>query len=666
MKRTLGGERLGSGNKMKVDMHGFERSTHDLGYIWRSTMSAGTLVPFMKEIALPGDTFDIDLDCDIKTHPTLGPLFGSYKVQLDVFEAPIRLYQGWLHNNKLGIGLKMNTVKLPIYTAEADTVGGLTQEEIGDIDNYQVNPSALLAYLGMRGIGTNQTAVATATRQFNAVPLLAYWDIYKNYYANKQEEIGVVIHTPAPTVQQNVSGIQVDDTFGNTYSIPQGSPGTTIPLVPGSLIIITNSGTAQDPNQIIIYAATGGSPIQQTLANIATFVSVVGNVQTYLYQGGLGVAYISWWEYQSGTSTAPTVVNLVQFDLNKIDEMREYLLTNLGTSQINIRNAGLEPYILQFDSNSDFRSLQATQEGLGIKTYQSDIFNNWLETEWIDGTGGITEVTSIDTTGGSFTIDTLNLARKVYDMLNRIAVSGGTYDDWKETVWAHEGYRKCETPMYHGGLSKELVFQEVVSNAEAGSAVTQPLGTLAGKGVMSNKHKGGKCTIKVDEPGYIIGIISLTPRIDYSQGNDWDIHLDNMDDLHKPSLDEIGFQELITEQMAWWDTYYDNTGLGVWVQRSAGKQPAWINYMTNYNRIRGNFAIQSNEMFMVLNRSYKPNFAGTSTGGLTIQDLTTYVDPRIYNQIFADTSLDSQNFWAQIKVDMTVRRKISAKVMPNL
>jgi len=171
MKRTLGGERLGSGNKMKVDMHGFERSTHDLGYIWRSTMSAGTLVPFMKEIALPGDTFDIDLDCDIKTHPTLGPLFGSYKVQLDVFEAPIRLYQGWLHNNKLGIGLKMNTVKLPIYTAEADTVGGLTQEEIGDIDNYQVNPSALLAYLGMRGIGTNQTAVATATRQFLLVYL---------------------------------------------------------------------------------------------------------------------------------------------------------------------------------------------------------------------------------------------------------------------------------------------------------------------------------------------------------------------------------------------------------------------------------------------------------------------------------------------------------------
>ena len=45
---------------MKVELHNYERSTHDLGYIWRSTMSAGTLVPFMTQVALPGDTFDIE------------------------------------------------------------------------------------------------------------------------------------------------------------------------------------------------------------------------------------------------------------------------------------------------------------------------------------------------------------------------------------------------------------------------------------------------------------------------------------------------------------------------------------------------------------------------------------------------------------------------------
>ena len=64
-KVTLGGERLGSGKKNKIELHGYERSTHDLGYVWRSSMAAGTLVPFMSMVGLPGDTFDINLNAYI-------------------------------------------------------------------------------------------------------------------------------------------------------------------------------------------------------------------------------------------------------------------------------------------------------------------------------------------------------------------------------------------------------------------------------------------------------------------------------------------------------------------------------------------------------------------------------------------------------------------------
>ena len=61
MQKTLGGDRLGSGAKQKVHLKNYERSTHDLGRVWRSSMAAGTLVPFMSDVALPGDTFDINL-----------------------------------------------------------------------------------------------------------------------------------------------------------------------------------------------------------------------------------------------------------------------------------------------------------------------------------------------------------------------------------------------------------------------------------------------------------------------------------------------------------------------------------------------------------------------------------------------------------------------------
>ena len=148
------------------------------------------------------------------------------------------------------------------------------------------------------------------------------------------------------------------------------------------------------------------------------------------------------------------------------------------------------------------------------------------------------------------------------------------------------------------------------------------------------------------------------PRIDYSQGNRWDIHLKNMAEFHVPQMDEIGFQNLIAENMAWWTSYFSPDD-DEWKTQSVGKQPAWLNYMTNYNRTYGNFAEES-ERFMVLNRNYERGI------NYTIADLTTYIDPTKYNYIFADARLDAQNFWTQIGVNMTARRKMSAKVMPNL
>ena len=151
-----------------------------------------------------------------------------------------------------------------------------------------------------------------------------------------------------------------------------------------------------------------------------------------------------------------------------------------------------------------------------------------------------------------------------------------------------------------GGLSQELAFGEVTSTA---STEDQDLGGLAGKGILAGKKKGGSITIRTDEPSYIMGIFSLTPRVDYSQGNDWDNNLKTFDDLHKPSLDGIGFQELVTDQMAWWDTKIEDDYEVIY--KSAGKVPAWINYMTAVNETYGNFADKNKEVYMTLNRNYE-------------------------------------------------------------
>ena len=163
---------------------------------------------------------------------------------------------------------------------------------------------------------------------------------------------------------------------------------------------------------------------------------------------------------------------------------------------------------------------------------------------------------------------------KVYKLLNRINLSGGTYDDFLDAVWEENRIKAPENPVYLGGLIQNLMFQEVVSNSRS---IGQPLGTLAGRGTIGDTHKGGQIIAKVDEPSYIMGIVSLTPNVDYSQGNKWDTQLLTMNDLHKPQLDEIGFQDLITDQMYWVDTKVSGARP---IYKSAGKQPAWVNYLS--------------------------------------------------------------------------------------
>jgi hypothetical protein len=581
-------------------------------------MSAGTLVPFMNEVALPGDTFDIDLDIDVKTHPTIGPLFGSYKVQLDVFQCPVRLYNGKLHMNMLNIGMKMQDIKLPqiALTADREPLYGIYT------DNSQINPSCIFKYLGISGLGqaASNYPEQVLYREFNAIPYLAYWDIYKNYYANKQEEYGAVIHNPQTETGNTIykfkiyTGNEEIDLFDYDN---QPTPPSQIEIDERTYAVVVFNGN-DEPNayDIKVQYNTTDTPAGQTWKrltdmfgditwddNNSSFICTNPNIDIY----GASVIFY-YWVFDGIITPSDEKPQVHFFPLENIDTMRMEFLQAVGDpNAFKITQSSLEPYRLPLNQgqNTGRWSKLSTQEGLGLKTYQSDQFNNWIQTDWIDGPNGINMITAVDTSQDYFTIDTLQLSRKVYDMLNRIAVSGGTYDDWLNAVYTHERTRSIENPVYMGGLIRELGFQEVISNAGAiNEGVEQPLGTLAGRGVLTQKRKGGKIRIKCDEVSVLIGIVSLTPRIDYSNTNKWDINLKTMDDFHKPALDEIGFQSLISEQLMWQDTIISYQGYKP-VYKEEGKQPAWLNYMTNVNRCYGNFADASQQMFMTLNRRYE-------------------------------------------------------------
>lgn len=680
MKKTLGGDRLRSESKMEVYLPNFGRSSHNIGKIIRTTQACGTIVPYWCQIGLDGTTFYLDITTKVKTLPTTGPVFGSFKHQIDVFVIPIRLYIAALHNNALGVGLNMSKVLLPqfeVYTAN-------TSIYENDTNRGQVNPSSLLSYLGIKGFGNSR--VNQYLRRFPAIFNLAYWDIFKNYYANKQEEKAYVITGVDHTWKKISVGGGVNwlktwyENKSTTYEI---NPTTEKPKY--IQLEFEENVSPEEVNEIQLLTNIPGSADRiNSLSKLGdTFVfertdpDALGlrepinpkkatKVYAYKIKKPIKIAYNegSTGEYQI-TMPDNKKIKLTQFNLKNIDEIRTSILAAPSSSAFILQKTML-PHIAaighinlpNYNRTKSYISSNSwfSQAGLAVKTYLSDRFNNWLNTEWIDGTtGGINAITAVDVTDGKLTMDALILQKKIFNMLNRVAITDGTYQAWREATYGIRSATLPESPIFCGGMQSEIAFDEIVSNAATDE---EPLGTLAGRGVATMYKSGRGLKIKCTEPSMIMALGSITPRIDYSQGNKWWTRLQTMDDFHKPTLDAIGFQELIAEEAAAWST--ELTGNFEEVFQSLGKQPSWIEYTTDVNETYGEFAAGMPLAFMCLNRVYEEGV------NKTITNASTYIDPTIYNNIFAESRLSSQNFWVQVAFDVTARRVMSAKQIPNL
>ena len=55
LQKNIGKNTIGDNNKMSVNLHTYNMSTHDLSTIFRNTQSAGTLVPNLVLLAQKGD-----------------------------------------------------------------------------------------------------------------------------------------------------------------------------------------------------------------------------------------------------------------------------------------------------------------------------------------------------------------------------------------------------------------------------------------------------------------------------------------------------------------------------------------------------------------------------------------------------------------------------------
>lgn len=216
-----------------------------------------------------------------------------------------------------------------------------------------------------------------------------------------------------------------------------------------------------------------------------------------------------------------------------------------------------------------------------------------------------------------------------------------------EQILSHFGVRssdaRLQRPQFLGGGRMPISVSEVLQTSSTDE--TSPQANMAGHGISAGINNGFKHYF--EEHGYIIGIMSITPRSGYQQGVPRDFtKFDNMDfyfpEFAHLSEQEIKNQELFVSE----DTEYNNGTFGY--------TPRYAEYKYHQSEAHGDF--RGNLSFWHLNRIFedKPNLN------------TTFVECKPSNCVFATSETEDDKFWVQMYQDVKALRLMPKYGTPML
>jgi len=730
----------------KVAVKKPSRSNVNLSTTRRFSCNVGTLIPALTLPVQSGDKVHMSISALVKTLPFVGPLMGSFKVQMDTFYFPYRYYNSWLHDDRTDfdpydikfplawyglIGYRNSSANTsttldatyPFYNTIApgsiwNFLGVGFDKAPFDVNQLDASASSsVVTYAGLSACGYS------SQRFINAVPLLGYWDIFRSYYANTQEPnfpfVSFTDSGGAYTPQSyglNMTSLSTIDDARQTILQTPGDQHLIIPLI--------NHKESSYYSGVFPSTASDGFNCYSTLSS-------------YCVQGGLALKtyksdrFTTWLNaetyYQNMASSSMLVSNVATASLDRTlggANALYYLgpasgLGGIGTQfaapgagahdvvggpyniyQKNWEGYGLSnmTYTLDGDTTGTIGKqliddAQYTQ-AFGGTAYGAQHPREWNQLDYDgfipQGTDMSAQLEGLVSTGttqrpyndwssrqnvaiGRLSMDALYFASHLDRMLKRTQLAGGRYSDWNYVQYGNSIRAIVEAPTFIRSHSFTLSCEDVIQTSE--STDGNPLGTLAGRG--RSGATGRHVNFYVPEHGFMMTIFSISPYVDYSQGVSWYLRMTSLGDIHVPVLDGIGFQDLISDDLTTVYTVSPQTTVGNidndyhYGYYGIGKQPAFVEWMTNENRVYGDFADPDRLMYMTLCRrftdwSVKLNAAGTKPVYSATVNFSTYIDPRDWNYCFADTTLESQNFWVQLAFHITAKRVISKKIMPHL
>jgi hypothetical protein len=285
-------------------------------------------------------------------------------------------------------------------------------------------------------------------------------------------------------------------------------------------------------------------------------------------------------------------------------------------------------------------------EGTG-KLY-FDKTNNELEMEvpsqW--SASGRARIENIESIGVD--INEFRTAYRLQRWLEKNARAGSRYT---EHLLAHFGVRskdaRLQRPEYLGGGRNPIVISEVLKTSSTDG--TSPQGEIAGHGISVGTGYVAKRFFT--EHGYIMGILSITPKAAYYQGMRKMFLREINTDFYFPEFANLGEQEVKTGELYFTDSATDNNS-------TFGYQSRYAEYKYSYDQVHGEF--KDTLEFWHLGRKF-------ASKPVLNEDFITYEAEAggLESRIFA-AGRTSDPFWIQIYHNVKAVRPMPYYGTPTL
>lgn len=238
--------------------------------------------------------------------------------------------------------------------------------------------------------------------------------------------------------------------------------------------------------------------------------------------------------------------------------------------------------------------------------------------------------------------------------LERNIRSGYRYRDLIKSHFGQElSYNDLQMPEFLGGHSQMVSMNKIIQTSPTEGS---PTGTFSGQGTIF-----GQCdkwiTKQCDEPGFIIGIMSITPTPNYSQLLPKHFLKVNTLDYYQPEFDKIGMQPIDYREVCPIGAYRLGLTTGEdELNKTFGYQRPWYDYIRSVDTIHGQMRTTLNNY--VMNRTF--------TDLPVLNESFILVDQNQLNDVFAYQKDDYDKIIGQIYFEVEALRPFSRFNIPSI